>query len=389
MNGDDMNRQSVSPDFISRRYDLAVIGAGPAGASAAIHAARAGASVILLEQSHFPRHKVCGEFVSHESLALLRTILGGDNRLISASPRIDNSRLFIDGRCIPLQIDPPAASIPRYSLDEALWKAALGLGIDCRDRTTVTAIENGRNTFLLHTSQATLHARAVINATGRWSRLPRTALQQAFSNQREKWVGLKAHFNETEAPQSVDLYFFAGGYCGVQPVSADRVNACAMVRADIANTLDQVFARHPDLAARVSRWKLATEPVTTAPLLFAPIQPVENGVLFAGDAAGFVDPFTGDGISLALHSGTLAAQSLQGFFAGTTALESALADYRQAYNSELLAIHHAAARFRRVLSLPRIARSPILHALKVPAIGRWAVSSTRGRSKAAHAEVTG
>src|SRR5512138_3557027 len=108
----------------STTYDLIVIGAGPAGCSAAITAARAGASVLLLERGRYPRHKVCGEFVSAESLELLEHLLDGSRGLLTTSPRIHKSRVFLTAGGFEAPIEPAAASIARYDLDHALWMAA-------------------------------------------------------------------------------------------------------------------------------------------------------------------------------------------------------------------------------------------------------------------------
>jgi flavin-dependent dehydrogenase len=94
-------------------YDLAVIGAGPAGCSAAITAARQGARVVLFEKGDFPRQKVCGEFVSAESLALLSSLLSVAQRpLLENALRICAAQIFLDGRTIRTKIEPAAASIP-------------------------------------------------------------------------------------------------------------------------------------------------------------------------------------------------------------------------------------------------------------------------------------
>src|SRR5262245_24381016 len=100
-------------------YDLLVIGAGPAGSSAAITSARAGARVLLLERGRLPRQRVCGEFVSAESLDLLGALLGGDIR--QNAIRIPQARLFLEDRVIPTPVIPAAASIARFDLDALLW----------------------------------------------------------------------------------------------------------------------------------------------------------------------------------------------------------------------------------------------------------------------------
>jgi flavin-dependent dehydrogenase len=151
-----------------------------------------------------------------------------------------------------------------------------------------------------------------------------------------------------------------------------------MVRADVASTLPEVFDCHPGLQKRSRGWRPLSEPVTTSPLVFREPQPERDGVLMTGDAAGFVDPFVGDGVSLALRSGTLAAESLIPFFAGRISLPQAARDYRSEYERRLTPVFRTASKIRRVLSLPQSVRIPIFRLLeKMPAITRYLVRRTR------------
>jgi menaquinone-9 beta-reductase len=363
-------------------YDLMVVGGGPAGTSAAISAARSGASVLLFERGRFPRHKVCGEFVSAESLGLLTNLLDGHYApLLQNAVRISKARLFLDGRTLQAAVHPPAASIARLDLDAALWHSAGNAGVDVRPQVTVQNIA-GAGPFRIVSTAGEFEARALVNASGRWSNLGGLPTE---GEHREKWLGLKAHFAEPSAEPSVDLYFFEGGYCGVQPVhvsgenaSAGRVNASAMVRADVASTLGEVFAQHPALHERSRHWTSLSDPVSTSPLIFRNPQPEQNGILMVGDAAGFVDPFVGDGISLALRSGTLAARCLAPFFAGEAFLPDAASRYREGYEQSLLPVFRASSRIRQMLKLPRPVRKPLLMLLEnAPAITRYAVRKTR------------
>jgi len=196
---------------------------------------------------------------------------------------------------------------------------------------------------------------------------------------------VKAHFSEPDPHPSVDLYFFDGGYCGVQPVtlagtnpSEGRVNACAMVRSDIARSLPEIFDLHPELKRRSQAWQPLGEPVTTSPLIFQEPVPIENGIFMAGDAAGFVDPFVGDGISLALRSGALAAQSLAAFFKAQSTLDQAAVQYSEQYRERLLPVFRNSSRIRRLLSLPRPIRRSVGHLLEAtPAVSRLLVRLTR------------
>jgi flavin-dependent dehydrogenase len=190
---------------------------------------------------------------------------------------------------------------------------------------------------------------------------------------------LKAHFTESSPPQSVDLYFFSGGYCGVTPVSARSVNACAMVRSDVAHTLEEVFAKEPRLWQRSRAWQPLFATVTTSPLYFREPETGCDGMLLAGDAAGFIDPFAGDGISLALQSGTLAAESIVPFLRGSCAMEQAQRQYQAAYRKRFTPAFRNAARLRAALAAPKWVRSAAWAFAAVPGVGKMLVRGTRAR----------
>jgi flavin-dependent dehydrogenase len=360
-------------------YDLVCIGGGPAGTSAAITAARHGAHVLLLERGSLPRHKVCGEFVSAESLSLLASLLSQSpegRQVIGHAIRISQARLFIDHTMIKALVEPAAASIPRLMLDQLLWQAAVQLGVECRQRCDAEQIQSPTRPgepFLITANGSRFESRAVIDATGRWSRFTGLEVPAGAG----KWIGLKAHYSEPDAVPSVDLYFFDGGYCGVSPVSKDQVNACAMVRADAARSLAEVFLLHPLLAERSGRWNALTAPVSTSPLLFRDPVPLRQLILCAGDSAGFIDPFAGDGISLALRSGAAAADSLAHYFADQTTLAVAGHLYRQTYQRNFVPALRAAARIRRLIRIPTAVRRLLLPLLQAPGIADLLVRKTR------------
>jgi flavin-dependent dehydrogenase len=372
------------------QYDLIVVGGGPAGSACAITAARLGVKVLLLEKDRFPRQKVCGEFVSPESLGLLHGLLNegllkeglpGNAQLkddledgpFRSAPQIVSSRIFLDNKSLTLPVSPPAQSIPRFDLDLALFHAARNSGVNAQEDVAVSEVRRD-GLFHVVAAEKTYTARAVINATGRWSRL--TQFDVAG---KDKWLGLKAHFTESSPPQSVDLYFFPGGYCGVTPVSANAVNACAMVRSDVAHTLEEVFVKEPRLWQRSRSWQPLFQTVTTSPLYFREPETACDGVLLAGDAAGFIDPFAGDGISLALQSGSLAAQSIIPFLRGSCSLEQAHRQYRAAYRKRFIAAFRNAARLRAALAAPRWVRSAAWAFAAVPGVGKMLVRGTRAR----------
>jgi flavin-dependent dehydrogenase len=359
----------------SVEFDVAVIGGGLAGASAAIAAARFGARVVMLEAGEFPRHKVCGEFVSAESLELLRDLLRSTPsayQLIRAAPVIDKTRLYHASRVLEAPVHPPALSIPRYAMDSSLWETAKQLGVEAHSSCDVAKVQ-GAGPFQLDTSKGNVSTKSVIVAAGRWSKFrARVPIPNA-----PKWIGVKAHYREQSPALSTDLYFFEHGYCGVQPVADDVVNACAVVRSDSATSLEDVFTLHPALAERRRFWQAMTEPVTTAPLLHFPPQPVRDTMMFAGDAAAFIDPFVGDGISIALRSGRLAAVHLRACLAGAGSLPSALTAYEEDYSRQFVPLVSAAARIRGLLSWPMPARMFVFELLRFPGLMPYVIRRTR------------
>ena len=356
-------------------FDLAIIGGGPAGTSAAITAARAGAKVALFEARDFPRHRVCGEFVSAESLDLLAELLHDAPEaaaLFASAPVIDRTRLLFRTRVIEAAVSPTALSITRYDLDALLWDSAQRAGAEVRSDCEVGTIE-GDGPFSLQTSSGSYTAKALMVAAGRWSQF--TADRTLPSG--PKWIGVKAHFRETDAARSSDLYFFEHGYCGVQPVAVDTVNACAMVRSDCATSFDEVFALHPRLAERAAGWQTLMQRISTAPLVYREPQPVRNNMVFVGDAAAFIDPFAGDGISIALRSGCVAARCLCEFVLGRNSVADAVAAYEREYARQFAPLIAAVARVRFLLSLPASAKPVVFELLRFPGLIPYLIRQTR------------
>lgn len=346
------------------------MGAGPAGAAAAIIAARSGARVLLLDRDRFPRHKVCGEFVSHESMELLERLLGHPfEAMASSTPKINRAEMFFDQRKLSMQFDEPALSISRYELDAALWECAKGAGADAKESVVVTKATNEGELFRVQTKAGEcFQARVAINATGRWSEL-----SPALTG--ERWLGLKAHYCGDFAHDTVTLNFFDGGYCGIQSVGGGVVNVSALVREGTAKNLEQVLSETNELRVMSAAWTRVTEAVSTFPVYFREPMPVRDGMMQIGDAAGFIDPFVGDGISMALQSGVMAAEAV----VSNTSTGAADDDYAAKYNSRLAPAFRNAARIRSILFGSGAIRDAALVAARLPGVLPWMMRSTRAR----------
>ena len=375
------------------QFDIIVAGGGPAGIAGAITAARSGARVLLVERGRYPRQKVCGEFISAESLGLLGSLfaeLPEAKDALARAPRIERARVFVGEQSFEAPVAPAAASLARYDLDAMLWQAAQKAGVHAREQAEVIGARSPRTMLDANHEQTKLYgqtlrlrlngtvseisARAVINAAGRSSRLA----PQASG---ERWIGLKAHFRVgSDAQLTTDLYCFRGGYCGVQPVRCGGetlINACALVHADSARTIEEVLAADPHLRETSRAWEKACDTVTTGAVSFRDPQTERDGAFLAGDAAGFIDPFVGDGIAIALRSGAMAGEITARVVRGEVTLEEAHRTYAQRYHAAFDGAFRNARRLRRMLELPSIPRAALMALMKVPGVAGLAVKATR------------
>jgi flavin-dependent dehydrogenase len=360
-------------------YDVVIVGGGLAGCAAAITIMQSAprAKVLVLERGCYPRHKVCGEFVSPEGVAALGKLLDPPDvaLLLNKIPPLALANIHVDGRILSAPIRPAAASITRYDLDFALWLQAKKLGAECHEKSPVLKAL-GEGPFEIATQRGSIHSASLLNAAGRWSVF--TQGKTKISNDAlNKWIGLKAHFTEDIAPNAIDLYLFHGGYCGVQPVGPGEANACAMVRTEVAISLGEVCELHPDLSIRSQSWIPVMETVTTSPLYFRKPLPVERGMLNAGDAAGFIDPFVGDGMTLALHSGILAGEALTAFLKKECTLAAAIGIYHHQYTVKLLPAFHRARWVRKMISLPGLVRVPLSRLIQMTGATESLLKATR------------
>jgi hypothetical protein len=284
---------------MSRSIDI--VGAGPAGAAAAVAALAEGCAVRLFEKTRFPRHKVCGEFLSPEVAVMLERLgaWGDFERLRPAAIR--RFSLHFGKRAKHAALPQRAYGLSRYALDAMLLGKAAALGaITVRERAD-GAPPGG------------------VLACGR----------RCVASPGHRLFGFKAHFHGPE-DDAVELFFFDSCYVGVSCVEGSLTNVCGIAPEAVLRScgfeMDALLGRWPALARRVRPLSRAMPWLVTGPLVFSRGGNSAPDVYAAGDALGFTDPFTGTGILNALVSGRLAGvAAARGF-----PLERHLADCRRA-----------------------------------------------------------
>lgn len=296
--------------------DVLVIGGGPAGSMAAIRLASAGCAVTLLEKESAPHHKVCGEFLSREAIEYLHHA-GVDPVELGGVP-ITRMCLSSERRAVEAKLPFRAMSLSRYMLDEVLLARAQEEGCDVRRGFCAASLKANGDGWAVETNAGELiRARAVFLATGKHE-------LRGWTRERGKQmdlVGFKLHFRlgtaQTNALREVmELFLFSGGYGGLSLVERGVANLCLVVRRSALRVLggwSELLAAIRRDNGRLDRFlrgaqELWERPLAISPIPYGYLAQRREDIWCVGDQAAVIPSFTGDGMSIALHSGALAAQ---------------------------------------------------------------------------------
>ena len=351
---------------MGRSCDLLVVGAGPAGAAAAIRAAAAGLSVVVCDKATFPRDKTCGDGLTTTALRLLQR-LGLDPATVDGWEPVGEVVLRSpSGRIVQLPLPADgiyAAVAPRSSLDTALLDVAARRGAEIRQGAALQALRTNGAGVEATADGETLTARYVVAADGMYSTVRR--LTGVAGPHLGEWHAFRQYFTGV-ADRRLWVFFepdLLPGYAWVFPLAGGRANVGFGI------------PRRPGLSARpmAGLWRdLLERPSLRAALGDAepeghhrawPIPadlgraPLSTGrILFTGDAAGATDPMTGEGIAQALVTGILAAEAIAG---GDTDSEAVARRYDAAVQHHLARDLRFAASLARILASTRGARAAI------------------------------
>ena len=292
--------------------EVLILGGGVAGCAASVALARMGKSVTLIEREPTPRHKVCGEFLSGEALEDLNT-LGINVASLGAVP-IDHVRLAAARRVAEAPLPFPAASLTRKALDTALIAEAIDAGVH---------VERGRSVQVLGRTagnvwQATLDDGSIREAPTAFLATGKHDVRgHARPQDPQRWVAFKmyfrlAHTQAAELAHASELMLYPGGYGGIQPVEGGIANLCCVVQqkqlARVGYRWENFLAKMqqdcPHLAMRLAgAQQLLAKPIAITHIPYGYIRrTTEDGLYCIGDQAAVIPSFTGDGISIALHT---------------------------------------------------------------------------------------
>jgi len=297
--------------------EVLIVGGGVAGCAASIALARSGRSVTLVEREATPRHKVCGEFLSGEALEDLHA-LGVDVASLGAVP-LRQVRLAAARRAAEARLPFPAASLTRKALDTALIAAAIAAGVKMTRGRSVRSLNRTSGNLWQATLDdgATQEAPTVFLATGKHDLRGHSRPKDPH-----RWVAFKMYYRLTAAQtadlaDASELTLYAGGYGGIQPVEDGITNFCCVAqrryfaRAGLRweGLLAKMRQDCPHLAMRLEGAEpLLEKPITVTHIPYGYLRRgTEEGLYCIGDQAAVIPSFTGDGISIALHTARRAA----------------------------------------------------------------------------------
>ena len=293
-------------------FDVAIVGGGPAGSSCAAFCARGGLRTLVLDRERFPREKVCGDCLNPSCWPVLQRLSLAQRVRDLPHYKLDSVEFIaIGGRNVIVDLptgDDCELSVKRSLFDALLLKHARELGAHVREETTVTALAHDENWKIETAGGENFSARILIGADGRNSTVAR--LCNLLPPPARERVALQAHI---ALPQNfggrVVLQFLPEGYSGQAPVNETELNLCLVGTPPTISRLRKWAEGHFEITANQS-WR------TITPLTRSPVPCAHENVLFIGDAARVVEPFTGEGIYYAMQSGELAAIAISKIMRG-------------------------------------------------------------------------
>ena len=352
--------------------DVAIVGAGPAGAAAAITLAHAGRSVVLLDKATFPRDKICGDGITTGALRLLEELGVRPEQVTSWTEVSDIHVVSPSGHeaLFPLPRDRGqfAAVMRRTDLDAAIVDQARKAGADVHEGAEVVGAVDGPDHVRLDLADgATVQADYVVAADGMWSPM-RKLLGTAVPGYLGDWHAFRQYFDQV-GPQARDLWVWfepdlLPGYAWSFPLPDGGANVGFGIQRGAKITTREMKALWPELLARphiaavlgpdavaLDRHQAWPIPARTGELALT-----AGRVLWVGDAAAVTDPMTGEGIGQALLTGQFAGRSI---LLGGDAPAEVRARYEHAVATSLVPDHRMSLLLVRALKHRKGARAAI------------------------------
>ncbi|MEN8964577.1 MAG: FAD-dependent oxidoreductase [Polaribacter sp.] len=340
------------------KYDIVIVGGGLAGLCNAIHLSKFDKKVLLIEKNNYPKHKVCGEYISNEVLPYLEFL--NVNPFNFGAVKIDDFQLSTTkNKVITAKLPLGGFGISRYTLDFELYKKAKENGVEILQDQVIN-INFKKDVFTFETKENnSFTSKICIGAFGKRSLLD-IKFERDFIKKKSPYLAVKIHVKGNFPKNKVALHNFKGGYCGVSKVENDVINLCYITNfssfkkhKNITDFQENVVFKNTFLKEMFQNaspiWK---QPLSISQISFEPKKPVENHIIMSGDAAGMIHPLCGNGMSMAIQSAQIASKLILNYL--NDKLESRkqfenlyITQWNKQFNWRLKAGHFIAMLFRK------------------------------------------
>ncbi|WP_299059109.1 NAD(P)/FAD-dependent oxidoreductase [uncultured Polaribacter sp.] len=303
-------------------FDVIIIGGGLAGLCNAIHLSKFGKRVLLIEKNSYPKHKVCGEYISNEVLPYLDFL--DINPFDFGAVKIDNFQLSTTkNKLISAKLPLGGFGISRFQLDLVLSEKAIENSVIIL-QDSVLNINFSDALFTIETKEnKTFTSKIAIGAFGKRSLLD-VKMERSFIQKKSPYLGVKIHVKGEFPRDLVALHNFKGGYCGVSKVENNAINLCYITNysvfkeyKNIEDFQEKVVFKNRFLKEIFKNSNpIWDKPLSISQISFETKKPVENHVLMSGDAAGMIHPLCGNGMSMAIQSAQMASKLILNYLNG-------------------------------------------------------------------------
>ncbi|UZO80120.1 NAD(P)/FAD-dependent oxidoreductase [Aquimarina sp. ERC-38] len=370
---------------MKKKLHIAIIGGGLAGLVSAIDLCQRGFQVTLIEKDSFPRHKVCGEYISNEILPYFE-FLGIHMKELTD---VKISKLFLstqDGNTIESNLNSGGFGVSRYTLDHYLYKKAIKEGTIFIEGQAIQIKNDKKEKIIILQDKKKITCDLIIGAFGKRSNLDK-ALQRDFTSVISPWLGVKAHYQGDFPKEQVALHNFDGGYCGISKVEEDKINVCYLVHFEsfkaYRNLEDfeySVLHENKYLRSFLNNSEMIFDkPITISQVNFAKKKLVEDEILMVGDAAGLIHPLCGNGMAMAIKGAKLVADILTIYADGIITKDQMYAKYKREWKQQFSNRLRAGRILQKMLLNKHIQQTSYKFAKMVPALVPVIIKQTHGK----------